>query len=378
MKWIRALRRVYGSMVRHHPLVEVRIFRDNILHNLHEYQQAAPHSAIAPVLKSNAYGHGLTEVAHILEREQVPFIVVDALFEARIIRSEGVRTPLLVIGYTPDENVRLLPRTTAITVGTLTQLQSLAALGRRLTIHVKIDTGMHRQGLMRGEVEEAIEILSHSPHLILQGICSHFADADSDDSAFTEKQIVVWNDSVRRFKARFPELEYTHIAATAGIRYGKEIDANVGRLGKGLYGVNPYPKWHRDLKPVLEMKAVISALRRLPKGERIGYSGTYTTKKESCIATVPVGYYEGVDRRLSNKGFYLVRGIPCPIVGRVSMNISSIDVSAVPDVAIGDEVIVVSADSKAPNSVENIARLCDTITYDIVVRIPAHLSRVVV
>ncbi len=378
MKWMHALRRMYGSMVRHHPLVEVRIFREHILHNLHEYQIAAPHSAIAPVLKSNAYGHGLFEVARILEKENVPFIVVDALFEARIIRGEGIRMPLLVIGYTPDENVTSLPRDTAIAVGTLSQLKTLAASGRRVTIHLKVDTGMHRQGIMLAEVDEAMDVLARSPNLSLQGLCSHFADADSDDSSFTEKQIAAWNNCARRFKDTFPTLQYTHIAATAGIRYGTAIDANVGRLGKGLYGVNPYPKWDRDLKPALEMKAVISALRTLPKGERIGYNGTYATEKECRIATVPVGYYEGVDRRLSSKGFFLVRGIPCPIVGRVSMNISSIDVSAVPDARVGEEVIVVSANRSAPNSVESIAELCDTITYDIVVRIPAHLSRVVV
>jgi alanine racemase len=376
LPFLRKMRRSFSS---YKPLIEVLISRDAIVHNLAAYQKAALPAQIAPVIKSNAYGHGLFEIAHILDTQDVPFIVVDSLYEARMLRHDGIKKSLLVIGYTPTENIHnSLPKNTAVTVGALEQIAALATTKSPVPLHVKIDTGMHRQGIMPEDIPAAIQILKAARNITLLGICSHLADSDNEDPAFTKKQIAVWDSAVAQFKKEFPSLKYWHLAASAGIRYNAQIHANVGRLGKGLYGINPVPSWPIDLRPALEMRSIISAIRTLPAGERIGYSGTFETPREMRVATIPVGYYEGTDRRLSNKGVYLVNGISCPIVGRVSMNISSIDISAVPQAKVGDPVIIISANREAPNSTENIAKLCDTISYEILVHIPTHLSRKIV
>jgi alanine racemase len=212
----------------------------------------------------------------------------------------------------------------------------------------------------------------------LEGVCSHFADADSALSAFTEEQITRWNAAAEKFRQNFPEIKYYHLANTAGVRYAERTVANVGRLGLGLYGINPQPLAAVDLRPALEMKSVISAIKQVSAGAKIGYGITFEAVKSMRIATVPVGYNEGVDRRLSNRGYYKCRGRFCPLVGRVSMNISAIDVSDVPDVKMEDEVIIISRERTDRNSVENMARLCDCMPYEILVRIPQHLRRVVV
>lgn len=372
------VRHVKKSFSSYSPIIEVLVYKDHLLHNINAYRRAAGNADIAPVIKSNAYGHGLSLVAEILDTQHVPFIVVDSLYEANLLRKEGIRSSILVIGFTPTENIRAAKRSIAFMVGTIAQLADLVQKRMQAEIHLKLDTGMHRQGILPEEFDGAIKLLLKDHKLSLEGLCSHLADADGDDPPFTKQQIKVWNDAVKKSRVAFPSLKYWHLAATAGIRFGRDIDANVARLGKGLYGINPTPLWPIDLKPALEVRSVISALRTLTGGEHIGYNGTFETKCEMKVATVPVGYYEGVDRRLSNKGAYLVRGIPCPIVGRVSMNISSIDVSEIPDVKIGESVTIISADLKAPNSVENVAKLCGTISYEVLVRIPAHLSRKVV
>jgi alanine racemase len=248
-------------------------------------------------------------------------------------------------------------------------------------IHLKIDTGMGRQGILPEEIDTAITILTHSKHIVLQGICSHFPDADNTDPSFTQVQIKKWNGIVKKFRVLsaeqiplFPSLKYWHLSNTDGHEYSKEIDANVSRLGIGLY-LHP--------TPVLEMKTVITSIKKIKKGDKVGYSGTFIAPHDMTIATIPVGYFEGVDRRLSNTGFVKVikngdtATYFAPIIGRVSMNITTIDVSGILDVKQSDSVVAISANPKDTNSVEAIALTCETISYEILVHIPAHLKRVV-
>ena len=361
------------------PLIEVRISREAILHNLAAFQNFKMDMAVAPVLKANAYGHGLVEVAKVVDREDVPFACVDSYFEALILRNEGFRAPILVVGYTPLENI-LGSRLERVAFGILSadELYRLAKNAReRVAIHLKIDTGMRRHGVTQGGIEEAIALLKANPRLALQGLYTHLADADTPGSAHAARQIEEWNAAVERFRAAIPGIAYFHCAATSGAALAKTIDANVMRLGIGLYGFGtggePLP-----LRPALEMVTRITSVRPLKKGESVGYNAAFTAPRDMQIATIPAGYYEGVDRRLSNHGAVLTRDTPCPIVGRVSMNITSFDISHLPGVGIGEEAVVISVDESAPNCVKAIAKTCETIPYEILVRVPAHLRRVVV
>lgn len=360
------------------PLVSVRIFEDTLRNNLRAFQKALPDLSIAPVLKSNAYGHGLVEVARVFDRDEVvPFFVIDTYAEALILRTEGIKTPLLIIGYTLPENIahcRL--RDVVFTIASIEALEYAARLYTPFICHLKVDTGMHRQGILPNELPRAFELLKISPHIRVEGIMTHLADADGADSLFTKEQIEKWNSVVRTARESLPYLRYVHCSATAGVRYADMIDANVLRLGIGLYGCADAPL---SVSPALELVSRVSAVRTVKAGECIGYNATYTAPRAMRVATVPVGYAEGIDRRLSNIGTMLVRGAVCPIVGRVSMNMTTLDVTdAIQPVVTGDEVIAISANRNDKNSCEQSARQCATIPYDILVHIPATLRRTVI
>ncbi|MDB5239278.1 MAG: Alanine racemase [Candidatus Parcubacteria bacterium] len=378
------------------PLISVSISKGRLLSNLNEFRQFAKGCRIAPVLKSNAYGHGLFEVADILEQadrkskqgEGIPFFVVDSYFEAVALRAHHVRTPLLVIGYTRPETItKSHLKATSYMITSLDTLQELKSVGHPLSIQLKFDTGMHRQGLLPEEIDAAIEIIQKNPYLYLEGICTHFADADNTDSTFTRGQISVWDDIVKRFKMDFTEIKYIHAANTDGSRFSDQLKNNVMRLGIGLYGLSENARLNETLKlqPVLEMKTIITGIKKLAAGQSAGYGATFTAMYDMTIATVPVGYFEGVDRRLSSDPDGSVRGfiqvgpnrIACPIIGRVSMNITILDVSAVPDAKIGTEAVVMSSETKDPNSLASMAKACGMIDYELAVHIPEHLKRVV-
>jgi alanine racemase len=361
------------------PLITVRISREALLHNLATFRKLAPSWSCAPVLKSNAYGHGLLEVARILEGHAgVAFLIVDSYFEVRVLRTSGIRTPLLVIGHTPTETLTGNPfGDVAFTVGSLAQLKEIVAMDITVSpLHIKIDTGMHRQGIALAELSETMRIISGSS-LSIQGLCSHLADSDGAAPDFTRAQIQEWNDAVKLWKTHSPETRWYHLSNTSGARYGKDIDANLFRLGLGLYGFE-CSDTVKDLRPALSMHTKITALRHIPAGEKVGYNCTFTAPRPTAVATIPIGYFEGMDRRLSNKGFVRIRGRECPVIGRVSMNMTTIDVTDLPLVKEGDEVEVIGTDLSSKNTAANIAGLCGTIPYDILVRIPAHLRRVVV
>jgi alanine racemase len=371
MRSLELLRTIRQKLSHYQPMVEVTIYRDRLLHNLHEYQQKFPHLTFAPVLKSNAYGHGLVLVARILDRERIAFFVVDSYFEAKVLREAGIRSKILIIGFTePAVIAQNKLKNLNFTITSLDQLKLLDTIKNKTTIHLKIDTGLHRQGVLPEELAIALASFRQNNTLILEGICSHLAEAE--DSELTSKQVAIWHKVVAQVEKEYPDILYKHLAASGGAETVSEA-GNVVRLGRGLYGIAS----SLNLKPTLSMQAVISGVKDVKPGARIGYSGTYIAKKAMKIATVSIGYYEGIDRRLSDKGFMEVNGQMCPIVGRVSMNITAIDVSTVSKVKLGDPVVVISSERGNKNSVESMAELADTIPHEILVHIPQQLRRTV-
>ena len=182
---------------------------------------------------------------------------------------------------------------------------------------------------------------------------------------------------VAQVKKEFIDLKYFHIAATSGSTYSKKIDANLIRLGIGLYGFD-LTNQGMELKLALRMTSSVGLLKKLEANHKVGYNLTYEAPKEMRIAAVPVGYFEGVDRRLSNHGCFIISGKICQIVGRVCMNMTMIDVSQVGNIAIGDEVEVFGSKSESKNSIEQVAKLCGTNPHEILVHIPQHLRRIIV
>ena len=367
--------KIVTPKINYQPLIEVRVFKDALLFNLYSFQQKYPKLLFAPVLKSNAYGHGLVEVAGILDEAnttlsvprmhsghlpqrgrggpKIPFFIVDSFYEALTLRQHGIKTKILVLGYCREKEL-LSAKLKDVSFGII-DLQILKNLSiklkKPLNIHLKIDTGMHRQGILQSEVSESMAAIKSNPNINLEGLCTHFADADGADNKFTLGQIEKWNSAAVTFKNEFPNTKFFHASNTAAAGYAEHINANV---------------------------SIISSTKNIPAGEKVGYGVTFESSKPMIVATVPVGYNEGVDRRLSNKGAFKVNGVFCPIVGRVSMNMSSIDVTDVTDVKIEDFVVVISSNKTDKNSVENLAKLCECIPYEILVHIPQHLRRRVV
>lgn len=370
--------RLQNHFRRSAPLIEVGISRANLLHNLHAYQRAYPRLAFAPVLKSNAYGHGLVPVARILEGEDIPFFVVDSLYEARTLRGADITTPILVIGYTRAEDIaRNHLRNTTFTIVGIEQLRELVRCAHRpVAMHLKIDTGMHRQGVVPEDIPEAIRLIERNTNVRLTGICTHLADAEIKNSPLTVHQQKMWRDASSALMQAFPTTTMRHIAATKGVPFATD-EASVVRLGIGLYGLDASPDQPVDSMPVLELRTIVSSVRELPQGESVGYNATCVTERLSRIATIPAGYFEGIDRRLSNIGKVGIGTEYAPIAGRVSMNITSLDVTDLPEVRAGDRAIVISRDPTAPNSVQNIAAITNQISYEVVAGIPTHLKRVV-
>jgi len=380
MKILNLLRALKRSWSKYRPSVEVFILQENLIHNLRTYQRQYPKLSFAPVLKSNAYGHGLVPIARILDKENIAFFVVDSLFEAMILRNEGVKSRILVIGYTSAGNINNSKLSdVAFAITSLEHLQAIArVIDKPKKLHLKIDIGMNRQGILPDQIADAIKIIQDSKNIQLEGVCSHLADADNEDATFTKKQTSQWQSIVGIFKDKFSEIKYYHLAASAGVFYADSFESDVVRLGIGLYGFNVSSLARLDLKPVLRMESIISSVKTVPAGESVGYGLTYKTAQPVKIATVPVGYFEGVDRRLSNQSFLKIDEHFCPIVGRVSMNITTIDVLAAPDVKLGDKVVIISNKGSDKNSVVNMAEIAQTIPYEILIHIPPHLRRTIV
>lgn len=374
---LKQLKKSYSS---YQPLIEVRVFRGNLLHNLNTFRAAYPGIKFAPVIKSNAYGHGLIEVASVLDNQGSPFFMVDSLFEALTLRNNGIKTPLLILGYTAVNNINSQKlKQTAFGIISLGQLLEInKGLQRKTRFHLKIDTGMHRQGLTEEELPEAIKIVKSNPLIEIEGLCSHLADADGENDNFSNQQIILWNRIINGLARELGEIKYKHLTNSAGADLAAKAIVNIGRLGIGLYGFNFSPRKPLNLKPALETRSVISSIRKLKAGEKVGYNITFSANRDIIAATVPAGYAEGIDRRLSGTGSMEISGVPCPILGRVSMNITSIDVSNIAGANVGQSVVIFSKNPEDSNSIENVAKLCGTIPYEILVHIPSYLRRLLI
>lgn len=324
------------------------------------------------MLKANAYGHGLEQVARVFDSEGAPFLCVDSLFEAYRLRDARIKTPVLILGPTFPENVRGRRLPFEFAVADLASAEALAGRGAR--VHLKIDTGMNRLGFSLQELPQVLARLQRLP-LTVTGVFTHLADADNlVDDAYTHQQIDVFERAVALVREAGFSPRWIHASSSAGVFKTRSSFLNVIRPGIGLYGISPLP----EFKPALEVWSTLVGVRALAAGESVGYGRTFTAEREMRLGVIPFGYYEGLPRALSNKGVLRVNGVPCPIVGRVCMNYTMIDVSNVVDPKIGDPVQVVSSDPSACNSMAALAKAADTIPYELLVRLAESVRRVVV
>ncbi len=387
------------------PLITVRISESALKHNFSAWSallaQADKPLKIAPVLKSNAYGHGATLVAQILTEnfaDKIPFFVVDSFFEAQALRAQSTHLPILIAGYTEARTIHYdsIPHCSYM-ISSMDHFRDLIKYRIEykgeptrvfepvpVSIHIKIDTGMNRQGIKPNEFTDLKELLEVCPKakIHVHGFASHFADSDSADPTKSLEQITTWNNAVQELSPFAPQLKYTHISNTGGTYYANQAHANVVRIGGGMFGLTIGATVDDivPLKLVMSVYAKLYGIKKVKAGESVGYNMTYIAPRDRLIALIPLGYNEGIPRALSNNGNVRINEIYCPIIGRVSMNITAIDITLASQIMIikeGDEVCVMSGeDFMHQNSLYSIAREAKTLSYDIAVHISPLLKRI--
>lgn len=365
------------------PLSWVEIDLAALRHNLAQvHNRMSAHTQILGVVKSDAYGHGMLPVARELAAGGVDFLAVSKFWEAQELQASGIRLPILVLsGIEPpemDEAIRQQVRPAVFRLDHAELISKKAcSLNTKAKIHLKIDTGMGRLGVPWKKVPTFLDDLLALPGIHLEGILSHFAVADEPDKTYSEQQLSRFREILRVLAGCGHPVRYAHIANSAGLLDLPHAHFQLVRPGIMLYGSPPSQELHSpaELKPVMSFKSKILQLKEVPAGQPIGYGRTFTTDKITRIATIPVGYDDGYPRVLSNRGQVLVHGQRAPLIGRVSMNLITIDVTSVPNAREDDEVLLLGRQNNDRITAEEIAELCGTISYEIYCNIGRHHFR---
>ncbi|HTE57854.1 MAG TPA: alanine racemase [Verrucomicrobiae bacterium] len=357
----------------------IEISKSALTHNAEFFGQ---HSGlqIIPVLKGNAYGHGIQQVATALKGEWFAYIAVDGYFEALKVRAHNPRQPILVMGMIKPQNFpKLKFRQLAFVVQDEDTLHALGKLGKRVKIHLELNTGMNRYGVMPHELQKYIDLIQQYPKIQLEGIMAHLADPDGDDSQTIHAAVKLFDTSVEKILAAGLKPTLFHTAQTAGGPRAQSAYANAMRLGIGLYGINPFPPKHAlhdtvRLRPALRLVSTISKVQQLEKGDKVSYNYTFTAPKAMRIGILPLGYHEGVSRALSNKGQVKIGSRFYPIVGRVCMNHTIVALGD-ENVHAGDEVVVYSNHSADQNSIDTIAVQHGLFSYSLLTDLSPDVRR---
>ncbi|MGH7797655.1 MAG: alanine racemase [Candidatus Binatia bacterium] len=337
---------------------------------------------ILSMVKANAYGHGAVAVAQTLAGAGGDAFGVATLEEGVELRQAGVRAPILILaGAYEDQLAAFFTHALTPVAHELTGLKQLdkavKSRGRTLQVHLKIDTGMGRLGLVAAESERWLPEVKKLTALRIEGVFSHFSHAENVEGEYTRQQLEIFKRVVERLRADIrPAL--VHFANSAATITLPAAYFDMVRPGIMLYGVYPSPAMASQitLKPVLAWKTKILQLKKVPAGTSISYGQTFITQRESLIATLPVGYADGYQRLLSNRGVVLVGGQRAPVVGRVCMDLTMIDVTDIRNVKQGDEVALLGRQGTAEISADEIAAWANTISYEILTSISARVPRI--
>lgn len=358
------------------PLNRVIVNKDNLLYNYDYLSKINPLIRVAPVLKSNAYGHGIVQVGEILDSANAPFYCVDSLYEAYFLLKAKVKTPILIMGYIAPESLRVKKLPFSYAVFDIEQAKALNKYQKGAEVHIFVDTGMNREGVKVSDLPEFLTTIKQYNNITITGLMTHLAVAEEPHNTITKNQISNFKKAQKIVLDAGLKLDWIHLGGSGAILNIKNPPCNVLRVGKALYGIGPSLSY-TALKPSLKMFTKLVQIKTIKSGDRVGYNGTFTARKDMTIGILPVGYYDGIDRRLSNKGVVLIDGVECPIIGLISMNITTIDVSKVEDPKVGQEVLVFSDKLEDPNNILKSANLCATIPYDILVHLASSTKRIV-
>src|SRR5829696_1045507 len=365
---------------------------NNLAANFKEIKQkVSPTARVMAVVKANAYGHGAVECARRLAREGADWFGVALPEEGIELRDAGITQPLLCLaGYWPGQAAACIQHRLMAVVYRLEMIEALnraaANAGVVADVHVKVDTGMGRLGVRSDQLSEFVAALEQFRNVRIDGVMTHLAAADDAScQPLTRDQIQRFDDAVTVFRDHGYRPTNLHLANSAGIFGHREAWGNLVRPGGVLYGlwrdVLPLSTSRPALLPVMSLHSRICLLKWVPPGETIGYGCTFEASRRSLIATLPVGYHDGYMRGLSNRGHVIVRGTYAPVVGRVSMDLTLIDVTDVAGAAVDDQVTLLGWNRENPElkiTAEDLARIVGTLSYEVTCSVSGRVPRVYV
>lgn len=369
---------------RGYALIDLDAVTANMQH-MHEHLK--PGTGMIAVIKTDAYGHGSVEISKVLEKLDFVYgFAVATAEEAFTLRDAGIRLPILILGYTfpysYERMVREGIRPTVFRRDMVMQLNETAArLHKKAKVHVKVDTGMGRIGVQPDEEGFSfVKWVSEQENIEIEGVFTHFARADEKDKTAAYHQLAVFKEFTERMEKELsiPNL-LKDCSNSAGILEMPEANMDMVRAGITLYGLPPSDEVNMQiikLSPVLSLFSTVVYVKTLPAGCPVSYGGTYVTKKDTRIATIPIGYGDGYPRSLSNKGYVLIHGKKAPIIGRICMDQFMADVTEIEDVKEGDKVTLIGQDGDLSISVSELGDLSGRFPYELVCDIGKRIPRV--
>jgi len=372
----------------------VEISAEKLAHNVQTFKKLIGKDRIlCPAVKSNAYGHGMIECAPVIVKAGADWLGVNSLEEAQKLRKAGIKCPIYIMGYVAranlEETVKDGFRFVVYNEETLSDLDDICNRTRSEALtHLKLETGNNRQGIRREDIPKMIELYKKNPLIKMEGVATHFANIeDRIEHEYADFQLGNFKTMLMMIKSLGFDPLYKHCANTAATILFPKTYFNMVRTGIGTYGLWPsnetfisakHESSHIDLKPILTWKSKIAETKNIAEGEYVGYGCTYRAQRDMRIAILPAGYYEGVNRKLSNTGHVLINGKRAPIVGRVCMNMTIVSVTNIPDAKLEDEAVFIGSQGSEVISAENFADWVGTINYEVVSHIHESIKRVLV
>lgn len=376
------------------PLTWVEISKQNLIDNYLQFKRLAGENvALMAVVKANAYGHGIELVAKTLVKVGCAWFGVASIEEALQIRKIGIDVSILVLGRVPDDLLKTaVEKEISFAIYDIETLRNAdeeaGLLGKKAKIHLKIETGTNRQGIRENELQVFCAEVKKLTNINVEGIYTHYANIeDTTDPAYALGQLAIFNRAIEVLSRLNIKTTFKHTACTAAAILYPQTMFDMVRLGIGTYGLwsskqtlisAKERKIDLALKPVLSWKTKIIQIKEIKKGESVGYGRSWIAGRKTTIAVLPVGYWDGYDRKLSNNGRVLINNQYTPIVGKICMNLMMVDVTDIVKVNVGDEVVILGKQGNNEITAEEMADKIGTINYEVITRINPLIPRILI
>jgi len=358
------------------PKTVAEIDLNAIAHNLSVVREKTNNRDIIAVVKANAYGHGLVEISRFFAENGIHMLGVAYSEEGILLRESGIKIPILIFFDRDNADICVRYKLTPVVYDfdMAKEVSEVAGKnGHRIPIHIKVDTGMGRVGIPVARAEDEIVKIAGLENIILEGLMSHFSDADLQDKEFANYQIMLFKTLINKLKEQGISFRYYHMANSAAVLTLTDAHFNLVRPGLMLYGYGCCEQ--EKLRPIMRLKSKIIFLKKVPPGTTISYGRTFTTRRESLIATIPAGYADGFNRLLSNTGKVLINGQFAPVVGRVCMDTFMVDVTDIKGVDYNSDVILIGEAGDKRITAYEIAEMTQTIPYEVLTSVGQRVER---